>query len=164
MSDQEIAKALDPLEIAKPDAARQRLRVWLKLLKTQRQIEAVLRERLRVEYNTTLPRFDVLAALYRAEKGMKMSELSSELMVSNGNVTGIIERLVADGLVVRVSVENDRRAMLVRLTRKGQEDFASMAGVHRGWVNELLGGLDDDAARQLMALLGAAEPKLGETE
>jgi DNA-binding MarR family transcriptional regulator len=117
-----------------------------------------------VEYNTTLPRFDVLAALYRAEKGMKMSELSSELMVSNGNVTGIIERLVADGLVVRVSVENDRRAMLVRLTRKGREDFAAMAGVHRGWVDELLGGLDEDAARQLMALLGAAEPKLGETE
>jgi hypothetical protein len=66
MSDQDTAKAVEPLEIAKPDAARQRLRVWLKLLKTQRQIEAVLRERLRVEFNTTLPRFDVLAALYRA--------------------------------------------------------------------------------------------------
>ena len=151
---------IEAVEAVKPDLARQRLRVWLKILKTQRLIEAELRERLRLEFATTLPRFDVLAALYRAEKGMKMSELSTELMVSNGNVTGIIERLVSDGLVVRVSVENDRRAMLVRLTRKGRSDFEVMANVHRGWVNELLATVDEPHCAERLALLGAMEPKL----
>lgn len=144
----------EALGLARPDTSRQRLRVWLKLLKTQRLIEAELRERLRVAFNTTLPRFDVLAALYRAEKGMKMSELSTELMVSNGNVTGIVERLVSDGLVVRVSVEGDRRAMRVRLTNKGRADFAEMAGVHRGWVDGLLKDIDDSGANDLLRLLG----------
>lgn len=143
--------------LARSDISRQRLRVWLKLLKTQRLIEAELRERLRVAFNTTLPRFDVLAALYRAEKGMKMSELSTELMVSNGNVTGIIERLVEGGLVVRVSVEGDRRAMRVRLTNKGRADFAGMATVHRGWVDELLKDIDDAEADELIRLLGGMD-------
>ncbi|WP_245409829.1 MarR family winged helix-turn-helix transcriptional regulator [Pararhizobium haloflavum] len=150
---------IEPMDLARPDIARQRLRVWLKLLKTQRGIEAELRERLRLEFGTTLPRFDVLAALYRAEKGMKMSELSAELMVSNGNVTGIVERLVTDGLVVRVSVKGDRRAMLVRLTNKGRADFAAMATVHRGWVSELLQDVDDGTADELLSLLGLIDRK-----
>ena len=114
---------------ATPDAAdvidrdKQRLRVWLRLLKIQRLMETEIRERLRVEFATTLPRFDVLAALYREEKGLKMSELSTALMVSNGNVTGIVERLVSDGLVIRVPVSGDRRAMLVRLTERGRAFF-----------------------------------------
>lgn len=145
------------------DLSRQRLRVWLKLLKAQRTIEAELRERLRVTFSSTLPRFDVLAALYRAEKGMKMSELSAELMVSNGNVTGIVERLVSDGLVVRVSVEGDRRAMMVRLTNRGRGEFAEMARVHRGWIDELLSGIDGRAAEDLIDLLAATEPKRGES-
>jgi DNA-binding MarR family transcriptional regulator len=152
----------EPAERGVSDLSRQRLRAWLKLLKAQRTIEAELRERLRVTFNSTLPRFDVLAALYRAEKGMKMSELSAELMVSNGNVTGIVERLVSDGLVVRVSVEGDRRAMMVRLTNKGRGDFAEMARVHRGWIDELLAGLDGPAAEGLMDLLTAMEKRRGD--
>jgi DNA-binding MarR family transcriptional regulator len=149
----------EALREAEADMSRQRLRVWLKLLKSQRRIEAELRERLRVTFDTTLPRFDVLAALYRAEKGMKMSELSAELMVSNGNVTGIIERLVTDGLVLRVAVEGDRRAMLVRLTNKGRTDFSEMAAVHRGWVDELLSDVDEAAAGDLLTLLGRIDMK-----
>jgi DNA-binding MarR family transcriptional regulator len=101
-------------------ASRQRLRVWLRVLKLQRQMEAALRDRLRTTFDTTLPRFDVLAALDHHADGLRMSELSSWLKVSNGNITGIVDRLVEDGLVVRVPVEGDRRAMLVRLTRKGE--------------------------------------------
>lgn len=152
---------IEPAVMAGADPLRTRLRLWLKILKTQRRIEAELRERLRVAYGTTLPRFDVLAALDRAEKGMKMSELSAELMVSNGNVTGIVERLVADGLVMRVSVKGDRRAMLVRLTRKGREDFAEMAMVHKGWVDELLGGIGPDEAGVLIAGLAAMAEREG---
>ena len=72
-------------------ASKARLRVWLRILKVSRMIERELRERLRVEFDTTLPRFDVMAALHRAEEGLNMSELSGVLRVSNGNVTGIVD-------------------------------------------------------------------------
>jgi DNA-binding MarR family transcriptional regulator len=139
-------------------ASKARLRLWLKILKVSRLIERELRERLRVEFDTTLPRFDVLAALYRADKGLNMSELSSVLKVSNGNVTGIVNRLVGDGLIVRVPVEGDRRAMIVRLTEKGREYFSALARAHEGWVNELLGSLDmsdTDELRGLLSHIGA---------
>lgn len=135
------------------DRDKQRLRVWLRLLKISRQMEAEIRERLRVEFGTTLPRFDVLAALYREEKGLKMSALSTALRVSNGNVTGIVERLVSDGLVIRVPVSGDRRAMIVRLTERGREAFADMARTHEGWVSAMLSSLDDGDIDQLIHLL-----------
>lgn len=133
--------------------SKSRLRLWLKLLKVSRAIEAEVRERLRVEFSTTLPRFDVLAALDRHEQGLKMSALSGVLRVSNGNVTGIVERLVSDGLVLRVPVEGDRRAMLVRLTKKGKEDFTELASMHERWVNELLSSIAPGDADNLRALL-----------
>jgi DNA-binding MarR family transcriptional regulator len=141
-------------------ASKARLRLWLRLLKVSRLIEGELRERLRVEFDTTLPRFDVLAALYRARDGLKMSELSSVLRVSNGNVTGIVDRLVADGLVVRVPVEGDRRAMLVRLTGQGEEDFAALAAAHEAWVDELLDAVTVAEANQLVARLRAVGDRL----
>ncbi len=130
-----------------------RLRLWLRLLKAQRLIEAELREKLRIEYASTLPRFDVLAALHRAERGLKMSELSDELMVSNGNVTGIVDRLVDDGTVVRVPVDGDRRAMRVKLTDQGRDYFRKLAGEHEGWVSDLLAMFDEDSAEELAARL-----------
>ena len=135
-------------------ASKARLRVWLRVLKVSRLIERELRERLHAEFDTTLPRFDVMAALYRAEKGLNMSELSSVLRVSNGNVTGIVDRLVADRLIVRVPVEDDRRAMIVRLTAKGRAHFSELAKAHEDWVNDLLKSVDVDAADALIVQLG----------
>jgi len=131
-----------------PDS-KSRLRLWLRLLKAQRSIESALRERLRSEFGSTLPRFDVLAALDRSKGGLRMSELSSVLKVSNGNVTGIIERLVEDGQVERIPVPGDRRAMQVRLTAKGRERFATMAKAHEGWVSELLAPFERSEAKAL---------------
>src|SRR5665647_1478312 len=119
-------------------ASKQRLRLWIRLLRTARAIEAELRERLRVEFATTLPQFDVMAALARKDAGMTMTELSRLLMVSNGNVTGIIDRLVGDKLVVRKAPAEDRRAIIVRLTPKGTAQFAQIAKAHEGWVDKLL--------------------------
>lgn len=135
------------------DPAKLRLRFWLQLLKATRHVENDIRDRLRREFDTTLPRFDVLAMLAKSGTGLKMSELSAELMVSNGNVTGIIDRLVAEGLVIRVSIEGDRRATLVRLTAKGQKSFSAMAETHEGWVGELLGALNEDEIARAMATL-----------
>lgn len=125
-----------------------RLRLWLRLLKLSRMIEAELRANLRREFSSTLPRFDVLAALARHRDGLKMSALSGVLRVSNGNVTGIVDRLVDEGLVERVAVEGDRRASLVRLTAKGTSGFEEHAAAHTVWINDLLSGIsEEDAAR-----------------
>ncbi|WP_417513340.1 MarR family winged helix-turn-helix transcriptional regulator [Minwuia sp.] len=133
--------------------SKHRLRLWLRLLKLSRMIESEIRERMRAEHATTLPRFDVMAALYRAEQGLKMSELSGALRVSNGNVTGIVDRLVADGQVVRAQVEGDRRAMLVRLTGKGREAFAAQAVQHERWIDTLLSDVTSGEAQTLAASL-----------
>nr|WP_204318792.1 MarR family transcriptional regulator [Pseudooceanicola aestuarii] len=121
--------------------------MWLRMLKSTRRVEQVLRERLRREFDSTLPRFDVMAALARFDDGLKMSALSGVLRVSNGNVTGIVDRLAEEGLVVRVQVPGDRRASLVRLTRKGQEVFARQAAAHEAWINELLDDFTPEEAR-----------------
>ncbi|MFV2001905.1 MAG: MarR family winged helix-turn-helix transcriptional regulator [Paracoccaceae bacterium] len=139
-----------------PDAqAKTRLRLWLRLLKISRRIEAELRDNLRREFASTLPRFDVMAALSRYEKGLKMSGLSGVLKVSNGNVTGIVDRLVEDGFVMRVPVPGDRRASLVRLTRSGRAAFVQQAEAHERWVNQLLRGFSAAEAQSVSDLLEA---------
>lgn len=125
--------------LARDDKAR--LRLWVRLLRLSRSVEGELRERLKSRFATTLPRFDVMAALWRAPGGMMMSELSRFLLVSNGNVTGIVDRLVAEGLVARAAREGDRRASVVRLTEAGRDAFAAMAEAHARWIDELLGGI-----------------------
>jgi DNA-binding MarR family transcriptional regulator len=85
---------------------------------------------------------------------MTMTELSRFLMVSNGNVTGIIDRLVAEGLVVRLAHEGDRRATFVRLTPKGAQQFQAMARAHEAWIGELLAGLGREDTDMLVGLLG----------
>jgi DNA-binding MarR family transcriptional regulator len=147
---------------ANTNIEKQKLRVWLRLLKVTRTIESALRERLRCEFSSTLPRFDVLAALDRETQGLKMSQLSSVLKVSNGNVTGIIDRQVNDGLVVRVPVGGDKRAMMVKLTDAGKTHFKEMAIAHAKWLNELMTDIDDADASVLIELLGHIDCSKGE--
>lgn len=148
--------ALEPLE----SASKERLRLWLRFLKASREIETKLRDSLREEFATTLPRFDVMAALSRFDDGLKMSELSGVLRVSNGNVTGIVDRLAEDGILIRVPVPGDRRASLVRLTQRGQEVFAQQAAAHEGWINEILGEFSPGEARDISARLEQLEASL----
>ncbi|RUU08740.1 MarR family transcriptional regulator [Mesorhizobium sp. M6A.T.Ca.TU.002.02.2.1] len=134
---------------------KDRLRLWVRLLRASRSIEAELRERLRQEFNTTLPRFDVMAALYRVPEGMLMSDLSRFLLVSNGNVTGIVDRLVSEGLVARARRNGDRRTSMVRLTEEGSKTFAVIAAAHESWIGELLGNVSEDEARRLTGMLNS---------
>jgi len=130
-----------------------RLRLWIRLLRASRFIEGVTRERFKVQFGMTLPRFDVMAALYRKPEGMLMSEIARFLIVSNGNVTGIVDRLVAEGLVARSQRNGDRRTSFITLTRRGRTAFAAMAGAHERWIDELLGGVSARDAEQLSAKL-----------
>lgn len=140
--------------VADETLARQRLRLWLQMLKAARYVEGSLRDGLREKYNTTLPRFDVLAALYAHPDGMKMSELSQHLVVSNGNVTGVVDRLVSDGLVERSNLESDRRAFLVKITEAGRALMAEMSVEHLRWIDQIFEKVTEaDAARGISIML-----------
>lgn len=134
-------------------AGKEKLRLWIRLLRASRTIESVLRERLARQFDMTLPRFDVMAALYRTPEGMLMSDLSRFLLVSNGNVTGIIDRLATEGLVQRARRNGDRRTSIVRLTRTGHAAFTRMAAAHQQWVDELLAGVSKADAQRLTSML-----------
>jgi DNA-binding MarR family transcriptional regulator len=133
--------------------SKNRLRLWLRLLTCSGLVERAVRRRLRQEFAATLPRFDLMAALERAPAGLTMGELSQRLKVSNGNVTGVVERLVQDGLVERAALPTDRRSYKVALTAAGRTAFAAMADRHAGWIDRLLGDLSDGEVEQLMGLL-----------
>ena len=135
------------------------LRLWLRLLTCSQLIERQVRSRLRERFDTTLPRFDLMSQLERHPRGLKMNELSRLLMVTGGNVTGIVDLLVKEGLVARVDDAADRRAWRVKLTRAGDKAFAEMARAHEEWVAELLSGVsrrDSGALMQLLARLKQA--------
>ncbi|MFI0848498.1 MarR family winged helix-turn-helix transcriptional regulator [Mesorhizobium sp. IMUNJ 23232] len=146
-----VSAPLSAPEISKD--SKERLRLWIRLLRASRTIEAELRERLKKDFDTTLPRFDVMAALYRQPDGMLMSDLSRFLLVSNGNVTGIVDRLVSEGLVTRARRNGDRRTSMVRLTETGTTAFRDMAAAHEGWIGELLGGVSEEETRRLASML-----------
>jgi DNA-binding MarR family transcriptional regulator len=129
------------------------LRVWLALFSATKQIEALVRTNLREAFGSTLPRFDLLSQLYRSPGGMTMGEISERLMVTNGNVTGLITRLVAEGLVDRLQDADDRRIQWVRLTPKGDKVFTSMAPANQEWVTAAMAGMTEAELRQLHALL-----------
>ncbi len=131
------------------------LKLWLRMLSCTNQIEAEIRRRLRVQFDTSLPRFDYLAQLYREPEGLRMKELSSHLMLTGANVTGITDELERDGLVSRSSSPTDRRSWIVRLTPKGRSHFETMAQEHEQWILELFACLSAPALAQLYQQLGS---------
>ena len=112
----------------------QALRLWLRLLTCTQLVEKQVRNNLREQFDTTLPRFDLMAQLQRNPDGLKMNELSRRMMVTGGNVTGITDQLVVEGLVERMEVDGDRRAYCVRLTVQGRKTFNDMAKRHEDWI------------------------------
>jgi DNA-binding MarR family transcriptional regulator len=129
------------------------IRLWLRMLATNRTVETRTRRLLQERYATTLPRFDLMAQLERAPKGLKMGELSKRMMVTGGNVTGITDMLEKEGLVERVADLSDRRARLVRLTGAGRRAFAAMAAEHERWIVEAFTELSGREMATMAALL-----------
>ena len=138
----------------------QALRLWLRLLACTTRVESTIRNRLRSEFGTTLPRFDLLAQLEREPAGLTMGELSQRLMVTGGNVTGVTDQLEAEGLVKRTAHPSDRRAFAVQLTPAGKRQFRRMAAVHEQWVVELFAGWSADEKAQVYGLLAGLKRHL----
>jgi len=137
----------------RPGDHESELRLWLRLLTCTTLIEGEVRRRLRQEFDVTLPRFDLMAQLDKAPGGMTLGELSQRMMVSNGNVTGLSERLMALGLLDRRQSRSDRRAQLVSLTAEGRRAFRAMARAHEGWIAEIFSNLTSADVEALMRLL-----------
>ena len=130
------------------------LRLWLRLLTCANLIEGRVRGELRTRFDTTLPRFDLLAQLDRSPQGLSMGELSARMMVSNGNITGLTDRLVEEGLVKRTPSARDRRSSHVSLTPAGKKAFDAMTPEHEQWVDDMMADLSRQEMQQLFQLLG----------
>lgn len=117
---------------------RAQIRLWLRLLASTTLIAGELRRRFREDFDTTIPRFEILAQLDRQPGGLVLGELSKRLMVSPANLTPIIERLIKDDFVTRTPSSLDRRIQIVCLTASGQRRFRRMAKRHGAWLAEML--------------------------
>ncbi len=149
-------------EAAVGDGARLPLRVWLRLLTCTTMTEAMVRARLHAQFATTLPRFDVLAALDAAGTELTMGALSARLMVTSGNVTGLINAMEQDGLVARRGHPADRRSTLIGMTEAGRALFARMAPAHAQWIEQAMAGLDRREVVQLWEVLGQLKASVRE--
>lgn len=138
----------------------QSLKLWLRMLSCTVRIENEIRSRLRASFDTTLPRFDLMAQLERHPDGLRMGELSKRMMVTGGNVTGITDQLEQEGLVLRVQDPDDRRANSVRLTDAGRKAFAEMAAVHETWIAGMLEHLSSAEKNQMIELLDKMKRQL----
>ena len=134
-------------------ADRSSVRLWLRLLSCTMAIEKDVQRRFAAR-GATLARFDVLAALDRHGEGMTMGALSRALLVSNGNVTQLVQKLARDGLVRITTPPADRRASIVRLTAKGRTEFAALAAAHTDWIDAMIGAMDAPARETLYSALG----------
>lgn len=153
-----------PLRAAEPshesDGAHLELRIWLRLLSCATRIEKALNARLRKEFNTTLARFDLLAQLARKPVGATMSEVSELLMVSNGAITALVQKLEADGMIHREVDSEDRRTFRLRLSQEGSKEFGRMARRHEEWVVALIGELSPVAQSDLLQHLTLLKRRL----
>ena len=132
-------------------------RLWLRMLSTTKLITTEIRRRLRSEFSATLPQFDLMAQLYREKDGLRLGELSKRTMVTNGNVTGLVERLEADGFVQRVTPDGDRRVTVAKLTPAGTDLFIAMAAAHEGWLRDIMADVDEAMISSLWLEIGVVK-------
>jgi len=147
--------------VERPVDHKNELKLWLRLLTCSNLVEAEIRRRLAAQFAVTLPRFDLLAQLDKVPDGLTLGETSRRMMVSNANVTTLVERLVADGLISRRTGPRDRRTSYISLTPEGRTAFAAMARAHERWIAELFHGLEPRDLASLMQLLGKTKASVG---
>ena len=158
-------KALTAIKkLEKTPRRKMALRIWLRILTSSQLIEKRVRGLFRTEFETPLPRFDVMAALAREPEGQTMGDVSNWLLVSSGNITGIISRLVKDGLVKRTQSSGDRRSHLVKLSAKGRKEFERMSKTHEKWVRDMFSGLTRKEMATLDDLLTKLKISMAEKE
>lgn len=140
---------LEAIVANEPSRGKRELRLWLRLLSTANLISGQIRRNLRTNFDITLPRFDLMAQLYREPNGLRLSELSKRMMVSNGNLTGLVERLVREGLILRETDPDDRRAFIVRLSKLGATNFSQFAAENERFIKALFRSVSPATMQEL---------------
>mgnify|MGYP005847298683 CR=1 FL=1 len=135
-----------------PDDEKVAVGTWLRLLKCYNLIYKELRERL-FDTDLTLPQLDMLIQLGRVQDGLPVVELSRRMLVTAGNVTGIVDRLEEKGLVIRVRQREDRRVTKVKLTDEGWKLLKEMIPRHEEDIDEIFSVLSREELLELRALL-----------
>lgn len=143
---------------------RDSLRLWLQLITLTTVVEKKIRRNLKIEFETTLPRFDILATLERAGKKMTMGDLTKKLLVSKGNVTGVVASLVKQGLLKRVRDENDKRTHYLSLTARGRREFTEQAKAHQGWLKDYFSGLEMDELSAIVDQLSRLKETISQNQ
>lgn len=149
--------------IEAPGAHQGEVKLWLRLLTCTNLIEGTIRTRLRERFDVTLPRFDLMAQLDRAPDGMTLSEVSKRMMVSNGNVTHVVEKLLASGDIDRRTADHDRRVQVISLTARGRAEFRAMAAEHAAWIADLFSGLSEAEEAEFMRLLAKVKASVSDS-
>ena len=140
------------------DRQRRVLRLWLRLVRTSRRIEAEVGAQMMQAYGTRFVRFDVLSQLYRApDRCLSVGDLGASLLAPSGNISSLLDRMEADGLVKRIADPADRRRFMIRLTDRGLAAFNEMALANAHWVATAFEAIDDVTLDRLHDELGAIE-------
>ena len=141
-------------DIPAKDGEIQSLRLWLQLMKCSKTIEAGVGKHLNRTYQQSLARFDVLSQLYRfGDNWATIGDVAGLVMASSGNITSLLDRMEADGLVVRRANPTDRRSHQLRMTASGHRLFADMTEEHARWIDAALDGVGGRDKERLIALL-----------
>lgn len=158
----------DDLSLAsKPDEAnefRAEIRLWLRLLACTTLVSGKLRRNFREQFDFTLPRFELLAQLDFEPGGLVLGELSKRLMVSAGNITPILTRLIEEGYITRSPSSLDRRVQIVCLTVEGRKKFRRMAKKHGQWLNDMFQDVDGNDIEALVQQLSKLKRVLKDSE
>jgi DNA-binding MarR family transcriptional regulator len=149
-----VSLVTEDFETRAVDTEHQDLRLWLRMMTIHKLIINEARRRLRTEFGMSLSRFDLMSQLDGNDAGIRMGELSSRLMVTTGNITGLTNELQADGLVERMPDPTSRRAYLVRLTPKGRRQFKLAAKANEAWIAEFFSVLSRKDKKLLFDLFG----------
>jgi DNA-binding MarR family transcriptional regulator len=139
---------------SRQSADRNELRAWFRLLLIHKALSKKISTRFRSQFDTSTARFDTLAQLHAAGGELTMGELSSQLMVTSGNVTGVIDGMAADKLVERRPHETDRRSIIISVTPEGRNLFAKVRAAMSKWMSEAMADMTDAEIEQLIRLFG----------
>jgi len=129
------------------------VRIWIRMLTLHGKVYSRLNRTFLDRFGISLAKFDVLAQLDRFGDDLSQGELSQRLKVTGGNVTGLVRRLVADGLVTRKMSASDRRSFVVRLTPNGRELFRAARDMHDELLRDWFGDLSPDELAAALASL-----------
>jgi DNA-binding MarR family transcriptional regulator len=135
-------------------------RLWLQLLSLHGEIFAALNAMLGTEFGLSLAKFDVLAQLDRYPDGLALGQLSQNLKVSGGNVSGLVQRLLADDLISKAMSSEDRRSFIVRLTPKGEQLFRKAAEIHKKHLSKRLENIPAQELDTALSVLRSLSSKI----